>query len=273
MLQWPLRVGFFILSIYHITSTAGSLGHLTLVNQSSGIRDIIYEKQNGYAVVEGDILIAPLVKLDPQNNAPHALILEKIGGYRWPQGIVPFEIDPDLPLPNKLAALSAMELWQKHTHVKFVELNARNRRQYQDYLLFVPIEGTTCSSYVGKQSGPQVVRLSPRCATMNTAHEIGHALGLWHEQSRADRDSYIQIVWENINEHYMYNFNQHISDGEDYGDYDYQSIMHYTAHAFSKNGKPTIVPLQENVEIGQRDHLSLKDIAAVNGMYATSLSK
>lgn len=77
---------------------------------------------------------------------------------------------------------------------------------------------------------------------MNTVHEIGHALGLWHEQSRADRDSYIKILWENIAEDHKYNFNQHLHDGKDFGVYDYASIMHYGPLAFSKNGEKTIVP-------------------------------
>jgi len=102
---------------------------------------------------------------------------------------------------------------------------------------------------------------------MNTVHEIGHALGLWHEQSRADRNSYVRIVWENIDEDHKYNFDQHLTDGKDFGEYDYQSIMHYPSYAFSKNGQQTIIPLMDGVEIGQRNHLSEKDMAAINAMY------
>ncbi len=270
MQRWIMHtmVVLITVSIYQLSFAAGPLGHVSIMDPILGPRDIVYEKIDGYGVAEGDIIIHKLPKPVEQDNInPQALILLKLGGARWPQGIVPYELSDSLSLPSKLAILEAMSTWQHETHIKFVELATQNQKEYADYLSFIPTNGTTCSSFVGKQGGAQVVKLAARCGTMNIAHELGHALGLWHEQSRGDRDSYIQILWDNIDENYRYNFSQHLTDGQDFGDYDYQSIMHYTAYAFSKNGEKTIMPLQDNIEIGQRDHLSNKDIAAVNAMY------
>ncbi|MCX7090681.1 MAG: M12 family metallopeptidase [Legionellales bacterium] len=248
------------------------LGHLSVRDPQYGIRDIIYTAQDGYAVTEGDIMLTALPKSSKHSSGsrrppPQAMILLKLGGFRWPDAIVPFQFSPNLPPKNQLAILDAMQNWEKVTKVRFVELSQSNAEKYSDYLLFTPTDNLKCSSYVGRQGGPQIIILGPNCATMNVAHELGHALGLWHEQSRKDRDQYIRILWENIDEDYRYNFNQHINDGEDFGNYDYQSIMHYTAYAFSKNGQPTIIPIEEGVMIGQRKQLSAKDIAAVNAMY------
>lgn len=254
-------------SMAALLAHAHDLGHVTIIDPILGPRDIVYEKVDGYGMAEGDIILQKLPTAKETHDKPSALILLKLGGVRWPQGIIPYDIAEDMPLASKYAILEALSIWQKNTHVKFVEITPDAKNDYQDYLTFVRSSGNTCSSFVGKQGGRQVVLLSARCGTMNIAHEIGHVLGLWHEQSRADRDAYIQIIWDNIEDSYKYNFNQHLTDGQDYGEYDYQSIMHYTAYAFSKNGEKTIQPLQDNVEIGQRDHLSNKDIAAVNAMY------
>jgi hypothetical protein len=74
------------------------------------------------------------------------------------------------------------------------------------------------------------------------AHELGHALGFFHEHQRSDRDSYISIDFSNVRENAVGNFN--IGSGRPLiGEYDFASIMHYPRSSFAvDSSRPTIVP-------------------------------
>ena len=100
------------------------------------------------------------------------------------------------------------------------------------------------------------------CDTRDRSHR-----GLWHEQSREDRDLFVNIHWEHIQDGMAAQFNQHITDGDDLGVYDYGSIMHYPRNAFSRDGQDTITPTDPNAQIGQRNGLSAGDLAGVRALY------
>jgi len=61
-----------------------------------------------------------------------------------------------------------------------------------------------CGAMVGLRPGrghPMAVNYqAPGClqTTGGIQHELLHVLGLFHEQSRPDRDEYVIVLWDNI---------------------------------------------------------------------------
>uniref|UniRef100_A0A671NPW5 Metalloendopeptidase n=1 Tax=Sinocyclocheilus anshuiensis TaxID=1608454 RepID=A0A671NPW5_9TELE len=127
----------------------------------------------------------------------------------------------------------------------------------------------SCWSYLGMIGGSQTVSLqSPGCMWSGVAaHELMHALGFVHEQSRSDRDHHVSILWENIIENQRHNFKKYETNNLNTA-YDYSSVMHYGRYAFSEDGGPTIIPKPDPyTPIGQRDGPSLTDIHKINILY------
>ena len=151
-------------------------------------------------------------------------------------------------------------------------------RTYGDRIQFT--NGSGCSSYVGRleRGREQSVTLGRGCFSVGIIlHELLHALGIWHEQSRPDRDEYIRVISDNIKERYRFAFQKRNSYQIDYhGEgYDYNSVMHYSLTAFrNRSGLRTIEVTNEAAyiwqgrpKIGQRNGLSDSDITQLNRMY------
>lgn len=99
-------------------------------------------------------------------------------------------------------------------------------------------------------------------------HELGHILGLLHEQMRPDRDCYVDIYWENMDCIDKLQFHKFLSSSvKMYGDFDFESIMLYGSYAFSNNGKPTMKKKDGTTFMAQRDSLSANDIKYIQYLY------
>ncbi len=185
------------------------------------------------------------------------------GNTTWPGGVVPYVISSASQV-DQSAIFAGMAKIADHSGVQFVP-----RTNQADYVEI--IKGSGCWSYVGRTGGRQEVSIGNGCGYANTvAHELMHAIGFYHEQSRSDRDNYVQINWQNIPDDKEHNFEKHGAVTSTVGSYDPYSIMHYGYTAFSSNGQPTITSLIPGVPssaLGQGNGMTNQDIAAVQAVY------
>lgn len=185
---------------------------------------------------------------------------------RWPSGRIPYTIPFDHIARSQI--LLAIEHINTNTNLCMIP-----RTNESNYVEFIDNDAF-CWSYVGMAgAGRQEVNIANGCGFGEILHEILHAAGMWHEQSRNDRDEYITVFWENIISGREINFQKEGVAITPVGGYDYGSIMHYGPTAFSKNSLPTISvkspPASPGTTIGQRAVLSSGDIASVAAMYPT----
>ena len=91
----------------------------------------------------------------------------------------------------------------------FIERTRVNESEYPDYII-ITTTPEKCqhsgSNSIGRKGGKQHIRLAINCDTSTFMHELLHAVGFKHEQSRPDRDTYVNILWENIESGFKHNF-------------------------------------------------------------------
>lgn len=239
-----------------------------------GPKEVTYSVVDGMPLFEGDILIDDLVDLsdgaasasetDPSIAHGVAITGDR---WRWSNAIFPYQFAAGFPHVARVD--EAIEEISANTMIRFVRRTSANASDFPNYVEF--FSGSGCFSSVGMRGNRQRISLGSGCGTKGIAiHEIMHALGVWHEQSREDRTNHVQVNLNNVTPGREHNFNQHIADGDDIGRYDFDSIMHYGRFAFSRNGQPTIDPLRGQA-IGQRSGMSDGDIATVNELYPATL--
>ncbi len=259
------------------------------VDFGDGPTDIIYEVIDGQAVLHDDMVLGPVdlvrsgqfVLADPNKEVEGPVKAAALRSLMaWPNGRVPYKIDtlmfpPGSPMFTKI--MGAISEWNTKTIVKLVPAVGN---QYHVNIGF----GSGCRSNVGYlgEGANQNIWLSFNCSQGNIVHEIGHTVGFHHEQARVDREDFITIEEDNMQpntEIYFQTYIERGRDGIDFGSYDINSVMQYASHAFSDNGKPTIV--REGCDanalfvppwclIASQPHLSQKDQVAATRMVVGS---
>ncbi|XP_048775567.2 zinc metalloproteinase nas-14-like [Ostrea edulis] len=242
-------------------------------NENSMSHDLVSSESSSLVRKELDILMT----LDEFIAEEKARMDEKMGkrkkrkairgtSRRWPNNIIPYEIAPGtFSSANTAEINTAINEWNTQTCLVFRLRNGESAAiRFQN--------GDGCSSFIGRTGNVQPINLANGCRIRRIiTHEIGHAVGYWHEQSRPDRDGFVQIVPENIPSAVLFNFEkQPTSQVNNFGvAYDYRSVMHYGARAFSNSGGITVRTLDASFQniIGTAPGLSFRDIKLANLMY------
>lgn len=211
----------------------------------------------GMAVVEGDVVIGKPV--DDEDIAdgyakPPPLQL-------WRSNVIAYHIQPDLPRPERV--LKAIQMFEGTT-LRFVA-----DPRPDDVMVFQESQGI-CKSYVGRVGGKQPLWISNGCEAHEIAHEIMHALGFIHEQNRTDRDDWVQVDFDSIDERYRNNFEKLPIDfmkvtGRTI--FDFESIMMYPPYMFAKGGGTTMRSKVRDQTIRPGEFLSVRDRERVSLAY------
>lgn len=144
------------------------------------------------ASFESDFFENQFILGEERGNGRNAM---KSPANKWPNGIVPYRFGDEYIEGDKAAVLQAMEVFREKTCIKFV----LKRDHHSEYIIFKKSK-SGCGTLVGYKTEPVDVSLTEKCLNLPGAiqHEILHVLGLWHEQSRPDRDEFVEILWDNI---------------------------------------------------------------------------
>jgi astacin len=226
-------------------------------------RRIRYEVVQGEAVWQGDIVLGPVAGLGKGSRATAVVSGQSA---RWTNSTIPYVIDGDIPERARIDG--AIAHWNTRTPIRMVA-----RTTEPNYLQFRRRTTGACSSSVGMIGGQQFINVIDSCSLGSLIHEIGHTAGLFHTQSREDRDLYLRVREGSIEPDNLSQYRQTITNADDVGAYPYDSIMHYGVTGFALPGTVAMETIPEGIPLGQRAGLAASDLDTVVRVYGGQPAK
>lgn len=237
--------------------------------------------EDGHVLHEGDINLGPVKNLPKTEAELHRRtgdarfsVFTNSSSYRWVNGEVPYVIDGQFssvfPIINAFAQIA-----NNAGGIRFIP-----KQSYHSDWISIRVTTATdrCGdSYVGRQGGMQIVNIRDTSGCLTTgviAHELMHAIGFQHMQSRCDRDTYVTILSDSIQSGYSGFFDKKCNGHIDIEAYDEGSVMHYDARAFGLINSSGFQALTikskrgRDAEFGQRVGLSTNDAYSLIRAYA-----
>merc|ERR1712002_521775 len=202
----------------------------------------------------------------------------------WPNGVIPIIRDNSFTDADYHVFWDAMQLIEKNTCLKFVSYQGGSG-PYLKLKRVCACRSTAQGCFSGGYTDglgaatPRSLVMSAACVTtgsktdlMFMVHEVFHALGIVHTQTRPDRDYYVN-VWEgNIQAQYRSQYAK-CSGCKTYGtSYNCMSIMHYRDYFFpAYSGAKTMTAKVANCNLKTyASQVTTSDWNLVKAMYCTS---
>lgn len=223
-----------------------------------GGQEITYERKNGLNFFEGDMVLS-----DQQLTEGGASNRGGATYSRWPNRTIYYTIAGNMGSINVNKINTAVSEYNSKTNARWVQRT--NQSNYVEFI-FGSSNGSDGWAHIGYQGGKQTISLDQYISVGSVIHEMGHTVGLYHEHSRQDRDQYVSIQWNNIQDGQGYNFNKYNS-GTDIGPFNINSVMMYWPTSYSKNGLPTIKRADNTNFTYNRTGFTMGDINTINAMY------
>ncbi|KMQ65755.1 hypothetical protein ACM46_07795 [Chryseobacterium angstadtii] len=223
-----------------------------------GGQTITYEKKDGLNFFQGDIVLT-----DQQLTEDNSANKGGASFSRWPGGKIYYTVAGNMGSINGNKITTAVNEYNNKTNTQWIPRT--NQTNYVEFI-FGSSSGSDGWAHIGYQGGRQNISLDQYISVGSVIHEMGHTVGLYHEHARKDRDQYVSIQWNNIQDGQAYNFNMYNS-GTDIGPFNINSVMMYWPTSYSKNGQPTIKRANNTNFTYNRTGFTTGDINTINAMY------
>ena len=260
------------------TNAVGQQGSATPASGTGVWRGeaVHYKMKNDLPTYQGDIILDNLItgtitgSNSPGNPQPFARVSPRTLGIiysntLWPivSGVhqIPYTVTNDTA--NVDAAIA-----QFNTTFSGL-LQWVPRTTQTDYVNFQMDPADTSGggyAYIGRIGGAQIIHCAINCSVSVLLHEMGHSTGLYHEQSRPDRNTYVTVNYSHIQTNQM---DDAIATDNDwiYGPYDFASVMEYDAFSLSADGSQTIQSIPAGIPLSNTTSYTTADIDTIRRIY------
>lgn len=185
----------------------------------------------------------------------------------WPAGFVYYQFNENFSIARQAFIREKMNEFESITNqaLQFIV-----KTPQQNHFIQISEFDEGCYANVGRLDislQPQMMNIGFGCLTNSIVkHELMHAIGFYHEHSRLDRNNFVQVLAHNIQDGKQENFDV-VPNTDNLGlEYDYNSILHYSSNAFSKNGNPTIVS-KTTKSINPSSDMTFNDVDKIRKLY------